>query len=127
MKDYAAEMTRETGGTLPFLHTMSPDSPRLLIWSGDGKPGPAILAAAQKTALPHYGGGGLRWQSGQMSLADLAPALRPTEWGIQVTTPLVAEPLFAQLWYGEALNFGKVGDWNRELDLARRLRVSSIS
>jgi hypothetical protein len=127
MKDYAAEMTRETGGTLPFLHAMSPDSPRLLIWSGDGKPGPAILAAAQKAALPHYGGGGLRWQSGQMSLADLAPALRPTEWGIQVMTPLVAEPLFAQLWYGEALNFGKVGDWNRELDLARRLRVSSIS
>jgi hypothetical protein len=62
-----------------------------------------------------------------MSLADLDPALRPTEWGIQVLTPLVAEPLFAQLWYGEALNFGKVGEWNRELDLGRRLRVSSIS
>jgi len=127
MKDYAAEMTRETGGTLPFLHTMAPDSPSLLIWSGDGRPGPAVLAAAQKAGLPHYGGGGLHWQSGQMSLADLDPALRPTEWGIQVMTPLVAEPLFAQLWYGEALNFGKVGEWSRELDLARRLRVSSIS
>ena len=67
------------------------------------------------------------WQSGPLSLADLAPALRPTQWGTQVLTPLVGEPLFAHLWYGEALNFGKIGDWNRELDLARRLRVSSIS
>jgi polysaccharide biosynthesis protein PelA len=53
--------------------------------------------------------------------------LRPTQWGTQVLTPLVGEPLFAQLWYGEALNFGKISDWNRELDLARRLRISSIS
>ena len=41
--------------------------------------------------------------------------------------PLIGEPLFAQLWYGEALNFGKISDWNGQLDLARRLRVSSIS
>ena len=40
---------------------------------------------------------------------------------------MTGEPLFAQLWYGEALNFGKVSDWNRQLDLGRRLRVSSIS
>ena len=62
-----------------------------------------------------------------MSFADLSPALRPTEWGPQVLTPLTGEPLFAQLWYGEALNFGKISDWNGQLDLARRLRVSSIS
>ena len=30
-------------------------------------------------------------------------------------TPLIGEPLFAQLWYGEALNFGKIGDWNGNL------------
>ena len=41
--------------------------------------------------------------------------------------PLTGEPLFAQLWYGEALNFGKISDWNAQLDLARRLRVSSLS
>jgi hypothetical protein len=35
--------------------------------------------------------------------------------------------LFARLWYGEALNFGKVSEWNRELDDSRRLRISSIS
>jgi hypothetical protein len=62
-----------------------------------------------------------------LSFADLSPALRPTEWGPQVMTPLTGEPLFAQLWYGEALNFGKISDWNAQLDLARRLRVSSLS
>ncbi len=36
---------------------------------------------------------------------------------MQVLTPLTGEPLFAQLWYGEALNFGKIGEWNRQLDL----------
>ncbi len=127
MDGYAAEMTRETAGTVEFLQSMAPGSPLLLIWSGDGKPGPAALAAAEKGALPHYGGGGLYWQSGPLSLADLSPALRPTQWGTQVLTPLVGEPLFAHLWYGEALNFGKISDWNRELNLARRLRVSSIS
>jgi hypothetical protein len=40
---------------------------------------------------------------------------------------LTAEPLFARLWYGEALNFGKVSEWNRQLDAPRRLRISSIS
>ena len=124
---YAAEMTRETGGTVEFLKSVAPESPLLLIWSGDGKPGPAALAAAQKGGMPSYGGGGLRWQSGSLSLADLSPALRPTEWGIQVLTPLTAELLFAQLWYGEALNFGKIGEWNRQLDSGRRLRISSIS
>ena len=127
MEGYAAEMTRETAGTLPFMQLMAPQSPRLLIWSGDGKPGPAALAAAEKGGLPHYGGGGLSWQSGKLSLADLSPGLRPTQWGTQVLTPLVGEPLFAQLWYGEALNFGKISEWNRELDLVRRLRASSIS
>jgi hypothetical protein len=127
MEGYAAEMTRETAGTIPFLRSMAPDSPLLLIWSGDGKPGPAALASAQKADLPSYGGGGLHWYSGALSLADLAPTLRPTAWGIQVMTPLISEPLFAQLWYGEALNFGKVSDWNRQLDLTRRLRISSIS
>jgi hypothetical protein len=127
MEDYAAEMTRETAGTIPFLQSMAPHSPLLLIWSGDGKPVPAALAAVQKVNLPNYGGGGLRWQSGPLSLADLTPALRPTEWGVQVMTPLIGEPLFAQLWYGEALNFSKVSDWNRQLDGTRRLRISSIS
>ncbi|MEO8992707.1 MAG: RNA-binding protein, partial [Nitrosospira sp.] len=111
--------------TIPFLQSIAPNSPLLLIWSGDGKPGPAALAAAEN--LPNYGGGGLRWQSGSLSFADLSPTLRPTEWGTQVLTPLTAEPLFAQLWYGEALNFGRVSDWNRQLDLVRRLRASSIS
>ncbi|MGH8762907.1 MAG: RNA-binding protein, partial [Nitrosospira sp.] len=127
MEGYAAEMTRETAGTIEFLKSMAPNSPLLLIWSGDGKPGGAALAAAEKGALPHYGGGGLSWQSGSLSLADLSPTLRPTYWGTQVLTPLVGEPLFAQLWYGEALNFGKISEWNQELDLARRLRASSIS
>lgn len=127
MQDYAADITRETAGTVAFLQTIAPQSPPLLIWSGDGKPGPATLAAAQKANLTHYGGGGLRWQSGPLTFADLSPALRPTEWGPQVLTPLIAEPLFAQLWYGEALNFGKVSDWNHQLDHGRRLRASSIS
>jgi hypothetical protein len=127
MDGYAAEMTRETGGTIEFMKSVAPESPLLLIWSGDGKPGPAALAAAHKGGLPSYGGGGLRWQSGPLSLADLSPTLRPTEWGIQVLTPLTGEPLFAQLWYGEALNFSKTGEWNRQLDSARRLRISSIS
>lgn len=130
MEGYAADITRETAGTLPFLQSIAPSSPLLLIWSGDGRPGPAALAAAKNESLPSYGGGGLRWQSGSLSLADLSPALRPTEWGTQVLTPLIAEPLFAQLWYGEALNFGRVSDWNRQLDVldvGRRLRVSSIS
>jgi hypothetical protein len=127
MEGYAAEMTRETAGTISFLQSMAPRSPRLLIWSGDGKPVPAALAAAWKVALPNYGGGGLHWQSGSLSIADLSPALRPTEWGIQVLTPLTAEPLFAQLWYGEALNFGMVSDWNRQLNVGRRLRISSLS
>lgn len=127
MEGYAAEMTRETAGTVPFMRSMAPDSPLLLIWSGDGKPGPAALAAAQKGNLPGYGGGGLNWHSGPLSYADLAPSLRPTEWGIQALTPLVGEPLFARLWYGEALNYSKVGEWNRELDLLRRLRASSLS
>lgn len=127
MDGYAADVTRETGGTLGFMQSVAPRSPLLLIWSGDGKPVPAALAAAQKAGMPHYGGGGLQWQSGSLSLADLSPVLRPTEWGIQVLTPLTAEPLFARLWYGEALNFGKISEWNRQLDSARRLRVSSIS
>ena len=127
MEGYAAEMTRETAGTIEFMQSVASNSPLLLIWPGDGKPGPAALAAAEKGALPHYGGGGLYWQSGPLSLADLSPALRPTQWGTQVLTPLIGEPLFAQLWYGEALNFGKISDWNRELNLARRLRASSIS
>src|SRR5687768_2458772 len=127
MEGYAAEMTRETAGTIPFLQSMAPRSPLLLIWSGDGKPVPAALAAAFKAALPNYGGGGLHWQSGSLSIADLSPALRPTEWGTQVLTPLTGEPLFAQLWYGEALNFSMVSDWNRQLDLGRRLRISSLS
>ncbi|MDQ3186142.1 MAG: RNA-binding protein, partial [Pseudomonadota bacterium] len=127
IEGYAAEMTRETTGTIEFLQSMAPRSPLLLIWSGDGKPGPAALAAAEKGALPHYGGGGLNWQSGRLSLADLSPALRPTYWGTQVLTPLTGEPLFAQLWYGEALNFGKISEWNQELNLAHRLRASSIS
>ncbi|MDE2366410.1 MAG: endo alpha-1,4 polygalactosaminidase, partial [Betaproteobacteria bacterium] len=127
MDGYAAEMARETQGTVEFLRSMARGSPLLLIWSGDGKPGPAALAAAQKADLPHYGGGGLHWQSGSLSFADLSPVLRPTDWGIQVLTPLTGEPLFAQLWYGEALNFGKISDWNRQLDAARRLRISSIS
>ena len=127
MEGYAAEMTRETAATLPFIRSIAPDSPLLLIWSGDGKPVPAALAEVQKAGLPSYGGGGLSWQSGPLSLAELSPALRPTEWGIQVLTPLTGEPLFARLWYGEALNFGKISDWNRQLDSARRLRISSIS
>lgn len=127
MEGYAAEMTRETAGTIEFLQSVGPNSPLLLIWSGDGKPGPAALAAAEKGALPHYGGGGLSWQSGLLSLADLFPTLRPTYWGTQVLTPLIGEPLFARLWYGEALNFGKISEWNQELNLARRLRASSIS
>jgi hypothetical protein len=127
MEGYAAEMTRETAGTIEFLQSVAPGSPLLLIWSGDGKPGPAALAAAEKGALPHYGGGGLSWQSGLLSLADLFPTLRPTYWGTQVLTPLIGEPLFARLWYGEALNFGKISEWNQELNLARRLRASSIS
>ncbi|WP_245727638.1 endo alpha-1,4 polygalactosaminidase [Nitrosovibrio tenuis] len=127
MDGYAADITRETEGTVEFLKSMAPDSPLLLIWSGDGRPGPAALAATHKGGLPHYGGGGLRWQSGSLSLADLSPALRPTEWGTQILTPLTGEPLFAQLWYGEALNFGKISEWNRQLDSARRLRISSIS
>ena len=127
MEGYAADMMRETAGTIGFMQSVAPGSPSFLIWSGDGRPGPAVLAAAQKANLPHYGGGGLRWQSGALPLADLSPVLRPTQWGTQVLTPLVGEPLFAQLWYGEALNFGKISDWNRELDLARRLRISSIS
>ena len=93
MDGYAADITRETAGTIAFLQSMAPSSPPLLIWSGDGKPGPAALAAAQKAGLPHYGGGGLRWQSGPLSFADLSPALRPTEWGMQVLTPLTGEPL----------------------------------
>ena len=127
MEGYAAEMTRETEGTIGFMQKIAPDSPLLLIWSGDGKPGPAPLAAAQKGNLPHYGGGGLHWQSGALSLADLSPMLRPTQWGTQVLTPLTAEPLFARLWYGEALNFGKISEWNRELDAAHRMRIASIS
>ncbi|SCX76287.1 endo alpha-1,4 polygalactosaminidase [Nitrosospira sp. Nsp13] len=127
MEGYAAEMTRETAGTIEFMQSVAPNSPLLLIWPGDGKPGPAALAAAEKGVLSHYGGGGLYWQSGPLSLADLSPALRPTQWGTQVLTPLTGEPLFAQLWYGEALNFGKISDWNRELNLVRRLRASSIS
>jgi hypothetical protein len=127
MEGYAAEMTRETGGTTGFMQRLAPNSPLLLIWSGDGNPGPAPLAAAQKGDLPHYGGGGLHWQSGRLSLADLSPMLRPTQWGTQVLTPLTAEPLFARLWYGEALNFGKVSEWNQQLDAQRRLRISSIS
>ncbi|SEO67691.1 endo alpha-1,4 polygalactosaminidase [Nitrosovibrio sp. Nv6] len=127
MEGYAAEMTRETAGTIPFLQSVAPGSPLLLIWSGDGKPVPAAMAAAWKAGLPNYGGGGLHWQSGPLSIADLSPTLRPTEWGTQVLTPLTAEPLFAQLWYGEALNFGIVNDWNRRLDLPRRLRISSLS
>jgi hypothetical protein len=127
MDGYAAEVTRETAGTLGFMQSIAPRSPVLLIWSGDGKPVPAALAAAQKAGMPHYGGGGLQWQSGSLSLADLSPVLRPTEWGIQVLTPLTGEPLFARLWYGEALNFGKIREWKRQLDAARRLRVSSIS
>jgi hypothetical protein len=127
MEGYAAEMARETTGTIEFMQSMAPNSPLLLIWSGDGKPGPASLAAAEKGALPHYGGGGLYWQSGTLSFADLSPALRPTQWGTQVLTPLTGETLFAQLWYGEALNFGKISDWNRELDGVRRLRAASIS
>jgi hypothetical protein len=127
MDGYAADITRETAGTVPFLQSVTPRLSPLLIWSGDGKPGPAVLAATQKAGLAHYGGGGLRWQSGPLSFADLSPALRPTEWGPQVMTPLTGEPLFAQLWYGEALNFGKISDWNAQLDLARRLRVSSLS
>ena len=118
MDGYAADITRETAGTVAFLQSVAPQSSPLLIWSGDGKPGPAVLAAAQKAGLAHYGGGGLHWQSGPLSFADLSPALRPTEWGLQVLTPLIGEPLFAQLWYGEALNFGKVSDWNGQLDLA---------
>lgn len=127
MEGYAAEMTRETGGTIQFLQSMAPHSPLLLIWSGDGKPVPAALAAAWKAGLPSYGGGGLHWQSGPLSVADVSPALRPTEWGTQVLTPLIGEQLFAQLWYGEALNFGLISDWNRQLDLGRRLRISSLS
>lgn len=127
MEDYAAEMTRETAGTLPFLQGVAPNSPPLLIWSGDGRPGPAALAAAQQGSLPSYGGGGLQWHSGPLTFADLSPLLRPTEWGTQVLTPLVGEPLFAQLWYGEALNFGKVSEWNRHLDQSRRLRAASLS
>ncbi|MBN9126498.1 MAG: RNA-binding protein, partial [Nitrosospira sp.] len=127
MEGYAAEMTRETEGTIGFMQKVAPSSPLLLIWSGDGNPGPAPLAAAQKGDLPHYGGGGLHWRSGRLSLADLSPMLRPTQWGTQVLTPLTAEPLFARLWYGEALNFGKVREWNQQLDAERRLRISSIS
>ncbi len=127
MEGYAAEMARETAGTIEFMQSVAPKFSRSLIWSGDGKPGAAALAAAEKGGLSHYGGGGLSWQSGMLSLADLSPALRPTYWGTQVLTPLVGEPLFAQLWYGEALNFSKISEWNRELDLPRRLRASSIS
>ncbi|MBA4142432.1 MAG: endo alpha-1,4 polygalactosaminidase [Nitrosospira sp.] len=127
MDGYAAEIMRETAGTIPFLQSVAPESPLLLIWSGDAKPGPAALAAAQKANLPHYGGGGLRWHSGPLSYADLSPSLRPTEWGTQVLTPLTGEPLFAHLWYGEALNFGKIREWNHELELGRRLRPSTIS
>ncbi|MDN5753389.1 MAG: RNA-binding protein, partial [Nitrosospira sp.] len=127
MEDYAAEMARETAGTIEFMQSVAPKFSRSLIWSGNGKPGAAALAAAEKGDLSHYGGGGLSWQSGTLSLADLSPTVRPTYWGTQVLTPLVGEPLFAQLWYGEALNFGKISEWNRELDLPRRLRASSIS
>lgn len=124
---YAAEMARETTGTMGFIRALAAGSPPLLIWPGDGNPGAAVLATIGKEALPHYGGGGLHWQSGPLSLADLSPALRPTPWGTQVLTPLVGEPLFAQLWYGEALNFGIVREWNRELDAPRRLRAASLS
>jgi hypothetical protein len=108
MEGYAAEMTRETAATLPFIRSIAPDSPLLLIWSGDGKPVPAALAEVQKAGLPSYGGGGLSWQSGPLSLAELSPALRPTEWGIQVLTPLTGE-LFARSVDGEAPNL-KISD-----------------
>lgn len=124
---YAAELNRETTGTMAFLSSVAPSAPALLMWSGDGKVGPAALAAAQRLPLPHYGGGGLHWQTGALSLADLSPMLKPTTWGIQVLTPLVAEPLFAKLWYGDVLNFRKVLEWNQQLGGAQRWRASSVS
>lgn len=125
--DYAADIAREVVGASNFVASFGSKDTPLLMWSGDGQPGPAVLANAKKENINHYGGGGLQWKNGPLSIADLYPSLRHSEWGVQVLTPLVAEPLFARLWYGEALNYSKVTEWNQQLDSPRRLRAHSIS
>ncbi len=135
---YAAELTREIAGPNPWLNALRRSDPNdrtdhlpLLIWPGDGRPGPAALATAQKATLRHYGGGGLEWKFGAPQLAQLYPSALPTAWGTQVLTPLVDENLFARLWYGDALNYRKVLDWNRQLGSGlagpRRLKPWSLS
>lgn len=124
---YAAELSRETAGTLAFLQSIDDQAAPLLMWSGDGKAPPAAVAAAEQGDMLHIGGGGLHWQTGALSLADLSPLLKPSDWGIQVLTPLVAEPLFARLWYGELLNYRKVIEWNQLLDGPQRWRPASLS
>ncbi|NQD37308.1 RNA-binding protein [Permianibacter sp. IMCC34836] len=145
--NYAADLPREIAKPFDWLNGLhretssrwfgnaaSTRNAALLIWSGDGKPGPAALATAQRAGVGHYGGGGIDWRFGPLKLAQLAPAARPTRWGTQVLTPLIDENSFARLWYGEALNYRKVLDWNRQLGGgnnglvgARRLKPWSLS
>ena len=136
LPNYAAELQREIAAPFEWLRGLRHDNsalqPPLLIWSGDGKPGPAALAIAQQAGSSHYGGGGIDWRYGPLKLAQLAPAARPTPWGTQVLTPLVDENSFARLWYGEALNYRQVLDWNRQLGGSsafgmRRLKPWSLS
>ncbi|MFZ5842395.1 MAG: endo alpha-1,4 polygalactosaminidase [Pseudomonadota bacterium] len=136
LPQYAAELQREIAAPFDWLRGLRHDNsalqPPLLIWSGDGKPGPAALAIAQQAGVSHYGGGGIDWRFGPLKLAQLAPAARPTPWGTQVLAPLVDENTFARLWYGEALNYRQVLDWNRQLGGnssfgMRRLKPWSLS
>ena len=138
--NYAAELAREISKPFEWLQSLrrtdfGAASTPLLIWSGDGKPGPAALAAALQAGISTYGGGGVDWRFGPLNLAQLSAAARPTRWGTQVLTPLVDENSFARLWYGEALNYRKTLEWNRQLGGgvngsvagARRLKPWSLS
>ena len=121
LPNYAAELSREITTPFDWLRNLHAEraggtmaSP-LLVWSGDGKPGPAALATAQQANLAHYGGGGVDWRYGSLQFAQLPPAVRPTRWGSQVLAPLIDENSFARLWYGDALSYRRVLEWNREL------------
>ena len=125
MEGYAADITRETAGTVPFLQSIAPSSP-LLIWSGDGRPDPQLSQPPKRRPAQ------LWWR--RPALAERIvivrrsfPGTASDRMGHASVDAIDGRAVICATVVREALNFGKVSDWNRQLDLGRRLRVSSIS
>lgn len=123
---YLADLQREIVAPQQALNRLLGQAPEVLAWPGDAVPGPAALTTAKEAGIVNFGGGGVSFSNEHLSLASMYPLARPSPYGTQILSPLLAENDYARLFNGIALNYRKVVDWNLLLGGAERWRPWSL-